>query len=77
MGGANASTTAVPGIARLLVAIALILLVASLPTMLTGFVRYSQDNSFAVLRRNRTLVILMAAGSIGDAFIGGQSTVTA
>ncbi|OUL76779.1 sulfite exporter TauE/SafE family protein [Paraburkholderia hospita] len=47
-------------------------LVVSLPTMVTGFARYSQDSSFAVLRRNRAFVLLMAAGSIGGAFLGGQ-----
>ncbi|MBK5091461.1 sulfite exporter TauE/SafE family protein [Burkholderia sp. R-69927] len=47
-------------------------LAVSLPTMLTGFARYSQDSSFAVLHRNRTFVLLMAAGSIIGAFVGGQ-----
>lgn len=47
-------------------------LVVSLPTMLTGFARYSQDRTFAVLRRNWGFVLLMAAGSIGGAFVGGQ-----
>src|ERR1700709_1859933 len=40
-------------------------LAVSLPTMLTGFARYSQDRSFAVLGQNRAFVVLMAAGSIG------------
>ncbi|AZQ49627.1 sulfite exporter TauE/SafE family protein [Burkholderia cenocepacia] len=47
-------------------------LVVSLPTMLIGFARYSQDSSFAVLRKNRQFVIFMAVGSIVGAFIGGQ-----
>ncbi|WP_242539795.1 TSUP family transporter [Trinickia mobilis] len=47
-------------------------LVVSLPTMLTGFARYSQDSSFAVLRRHWAFVLLMAAGSIGGAFVGGR-----
>ncbi|ASW03730.1 MULTISPECIES: sulfite exporter TauE/SafE family protein [Burkholderiaceae] len=47
-------------------------LVVSLPTMLTGFARYSQDSSFAVLRKNRAFVLLMSVGSIGGAFVGGQ-----
>jgi uncharacterized membrane protein YfcA len=47
-------------------------LVVSLPTMLTGFARYSQNSSFAVLRRNRAFVLLMATGSVGGAFVGGQ-----
>lgn len=47
-------------------------LAVSLPTMLTGFARYSQDRSFAVLGQNRAFVVLMAAGSIGGAFVGSQ-----
>ena len=39
-------------------------LAVSLPTMLVGFARYSQDSTFAVLGRNRWFVIVMAAGSI-------------
>ena len=45
-------------------------LVISLPTMLTAFARYSQDQSFAVLRSNRRFVVLMAAGSIAGALAG-------
>lgn len=44
----------------------------SLPTMITGFTRYSRDASFAVLGRNRLFVLTMAAGSILGSFIGGQ-----
>lgn len=47
-------------------------LAVSLPTMLVGFARYSQDNSFAVLARNRKFVVVMAIGSIVGTFIGGQ-----
>ena len=47
-------------------------LVVSLPTMLVGFARYSRDSSFAVLGRNRRFVVVMAAGSILGAFIGGR-----
>jgi uncharacterized protein len=47
-------------------------LAVSLPTMLTGFTRYSRDASFAVLGRNRLFVLTMAAGSILGSFIGGQ-----
>jgi uncharacterized membrane protein YfcA len=47
-------------------------LAVSLPTMLVGFARYSQDSSFSVLGRNRTFFLVMAAGSIVGAFIGGQ-----
>ncbi|AWK85851.1 permease [Azospirillum thermophilum] len=47
-------------------------LAISLPTMVVGFARYSQDRSFAVLGRNRGFVLVMAAGSILGAFVGGQ-----
>lgn len=47
-------------------------LAVSLPTMLVGFARYSRDRSFIVLAENRRFVLVMAAGSILGAFIGGQ-----
>lgn len=47
-------------------------LAVSLPTMVVGFTRYSQDQSFGVLRRNSGFVLTMAAGSILGAFVGGQ-----
>lgn len=47
-------------------------LAVSLPTMLVGFARYSRDQSFAVLGRNRAFLLVMAAGSIVGALIGGQ-----
>jgi uncharacterized membrane protein YfcA len=46
-------------------------LAVSLPTMIVGFTRYSRDQSFAVLARNRTFMFVMAAGSIVGAFVGG------
>lgn len=46
-------------------------LAISLPTMIVGFSRYTQDASFAVLGRNRTFMAVMAAGSLVGAFIGG------
>ncbi|MFS0851428.1 sulfite exporter TauE/SafE family protein [Novosphingobium panipatense] len=46
-------------------------LAVSLPTMLVGFTRYSRDQSFAVLGRNRTFMLVMAAGSIMGTFVGG------
>lgn len=46
-------------------------LAISLPTMLTGFARYSQDKSFAVVRRNMPFVLFMAAGSVIGTFCGG------
>jgi uncharacterized membrane protein YfcA len=47
-------------------------LAVSLPTMLVGFARYSQDQAFAVLRGNGRFVLLMAAGSIVGSFVGAQ-----
>ena len=44
----------------------------SLPAMLVGFAHYSRDQSFTVLARNGRFVVVMAAGSILGAFIGGQ-----
>lgn len=46
-------------------------LAVSLPTMLVGFTRYSHDQSFAVLGRNRTFLLAMAIGSICGTFVGG------
>lgn len=46
-------------------------LAVSLPTMLVGFTRYSRDQSFLVLGRNKTFLLVMAAGSIAGTFIGG------
>ncbi|MGV7035067.1 sulfite exporter TauE/SafE family protein [Methylobacterium symbioticum] len=47
-------------------------LAVSLPTMLVGFTRYSRDQSFSVLGRNRGFLLTMATGSILGTFIGGQ-----
>lgn len=47
-------------------------LAVSLPTMIVGFTRYSRDQSFAVLGRNRTFLFIMAAGSIVGTFVGGR-----
>lgn len=47
-------------------------LAVSLPTMIVGFTRYSRDQSFTVIGRNRVFLAVMAAGSILGAFIGGQ-----
>lgn len=46
-------------------------LAVSLPTMLVGFTRYSRDQSFSVLSRNKAFLLVMAAGSIVGTFIGG------
>lgn len=47
-------------------------LAISLPTMIAGFSRYARDRSLSVLARNRGFVLLMAAGSLAGAFIGGR-----
>lgn len=47
-------------------------LTVSLPTMVVGFMRYSRDQSFAALGRNRTFLIVMATGSVAGTFIGGR-----
>ncbi|MFB9981545.1 sulfite exporter TauE/SafE family protein [Mesorhizobium kowhaii] len=47
-------------------------LAVSLPTMLVGFTRYSRDQSFSVIGRNRGFLLVMAAGSIVGTFIGGR-----
>lgn len=46
-------------------------LAVSLPTMLVGFMRYSRDQSFSVLGRNKAFLLVMAAGSIFGTFVGG------
>jgi uncharacterized protein len=47
-------------------------LAVSLPTMLVGFARYSRDQSFQVLRRNWSFLLVMAIGSMVGTFIGGR-----
>ena len=47
-------------------------LAVSLPTMVVGFTRYSRDRTFAVIGQNRAFLLVMAAGSILGAFIGGR-----
>ncbi|MBY5460856.1 sulfite exporter TauE/SafE family protein [Rhizobium leguminosarum] len=46
-------------------------LAVSLPTMLVGFTRYSRDQSFSVLGRNKVFLVTMAVGSIVGTFIEG------
>ncbi|MEI3851298.1 MULTISPECIES: sulfite exporter TauE/SafE family protein [Ensifer] len=46
-------------------------LAVSLPTMLVGFTRYSRDQSFAVLGKNKRFLLVMASGSVLGTFIGG------
>ena len=47
-------------------------LAASLPTMLVGFTRYSLDDSFFAITRNRLFLVIMAIGSIAGTFLGGM-----
>lgn len=47
-------------------------LAVSLPTMVAGFARYSQDQAFGVLRAHAPFVIALAAGSLVGVAIGGQ-----
>ncbi len=47
-------------------------LAVSLPTMLVAFTRYSQDQSFKIIRKEWRFVLLMAAGSVFGVYIGGQ-----
>jgi uncharacterized membrane protein YfcA len=47
-------------------------LAVSLPTMLIGFTRYSRDQSFSVLARNKVFLVAMAAGSVVGTFIGAR-----
>lgn len=47
-------------------------LAVSLPTMLAGFTRYSRDQSFQVIRRQRRFIAIMAAGSIVGSYLGGK-----
>lgn len=46
-------------------------LAISLPTMLTGFMRYSRDNSFSILSKNYHFVFILAMGSLLGTFLGG------
>jgi uncharacterized protein len=47
-------------------------LAVSLPTMITGFTRYSQDQSFRVIRIEWRCIAIMAAGSIVGSYLGGK-----
>ncbi|TZG34097.1 sulfite exporter TauE/SafE family protein [Agrobacterium sp. B1(2019)] len=47
-------------------------LAVSLPTMIVGFTRYSRDQSFTVIGKNRVFLAAMAVGSIIGAVVGGQ-----
>ncbi len=47
-------------------------LAVSLPTMVTGFTRYSRDQSFSVIRTQWRFIAIMALGSLVGAFLGGR-----
>ncbi|NGZ11153.1 MAG: sulfite exporter TauE/SafE family protein [Nitrospira sp. LK70] len=47
-------------------------LVISLPTMAVGLARYSQDNSFRVIKDHGRFTLAMAAGSVVGTYIGGR-----
>lgn len=47
-------------------------LAVSLPTMIVGFTRYSQDKSFSIIRAQRHFLLVMAAGSLVGAFVGAR-----
>lgn len=47
-------------------------LAVSLPTMVVGFSRYSQDQAFGILQGQKAFVVAMATGSIVGAALGGQ-----
>ena len=47
-------------------------LAVSLPTMIVGFTRYSRDQSFSVIRAERSFLLVLALGSVAGAFLGGQ-----
>lgn len=46
-------------------------LAISLPTMITGLIRYKKDNSFNIVYSHKSFILIMALGSILGAFIGG------
>ena len=46
-------------------------LLVSLPTMVTGFTRYSRDPSFTVVRDRAPFLASMAGGSLGGSVLGG------
>lgn len=47
-------------------------LAVSLPTMIVGFTRYSQDQTFQVIGHEKAFILVMAAGSVIGTFIGSQ-----
>lgn len=47
-------------------------LAVSLPTMLTGFIRYRQADAFRVLKQEQSLLWSMALGSVAGSSVGAQ-----
>lgn len=47
-------------------------LAVSLPTMIVGFTRYSRDNSFSSIKQQKRFLLVMAAGSLVGAYMGGR-----
>ena len=47
-------------------------LAVSLPTMLVGFTRYSRDKSFSIIKEQKRFLLIMAAGSLVGAYVGGR-----
>lgn len=47
-------------------------LAVSLPTIIIGFARYSQDLSFKIIAEQSRFLWVMAVGSIAGAFVGGM-----
>ena len=47
-------------------------LAISLPTMIIGFARYSQDQSFKIIAEQSRFIFIMALGSVAGALIGGM-----
>lgn len=46
-------------------------LAISLPTMITGLIRYTKDDSFKIVYSHKSFILIMALGSILGAFLGG------
>lgn len=47
-------------------------LAVSLPTMIAGFTRYSRDQSFQIIVKQKHFIAIMATGSIVGSYLGGQ-----
>lgn len=47
-------------------------LAVSLPTMIVGFTRYSRDKSFSIIKQQKRFLLIMAAGSLVGAYVGGR-----